>query len=161
MASPAAAAAAQEQQSRQGRVYYDKFIAWCGKSEATPSTELLMQWDAEHNLSRIKSLFGTDQDVYRVGLQALYTRFFSNYSMLRIESPSGKKVSLSPYRKTGEGIGNVGDLSSPNLTVDQLEFVRSKAKLTARNAAERLRIFKLDKEEVIGLFNEAIEEAYA
>ena len=122
MATPAVA---QETVSRR---MFDQFVTWAERKNLVPSPELFETWDVEQNHSQLREqVFGGDQEVYRAGLKALYSRYFYNLSALRMSRPDGKKgtISISPYRYVKEQSA-FADITSPKTKQAQRDFMKSK-----------------------------------
>lgn len=152
--------AKQQREERSGRRFYNTFIQWSENKGYIPSPDLLRQWDENENSSCIKKLFGSHDDIYEEGLKERYRRFFTSYSML-IVTRGSKKIKVCRFRKGAKETGRFIDFSSPSTSIAELNFARSKAHIVALNAAAKLRMFNEPKAEVVRIFSEAIEEAYA
>lgn len=139
----------------QGLKFYNKFVSWCEKGGQTPGPALFQTWDIEHNNSHVQELFGGKSEIYRAGLTALYTRYFYSYASIRFTAPDGKgSISMQPYRKSGPGVGEIGDITDPKLDAASKEYMIGRAVADLKNAAQRLKLLRMTRAQIIAHIDE-------
>jgi len=131
--------------------FYDAFIAWAEKNGEMPSPQLFEEWDAKHNHYQMKLVvFGGDAEIYRVGLTALYTRYFYNCSAMRFKRPDGSgSITVQPYRKAGKGVGSFADITSPETTKAERKFMLAKLEGLVDQLLQMIELLGMTRKELM------------
>lgn len=138
----------------QGKVYLAAYKKWCVQNQQAESGSTLKQWDIEHNLSRFRKLYSTDDDVWETGLDTIYTRILFNYTKIRANmpdaSPDDPPSVFARFVKIG---GERADRLGP-LTKEQRNYQQAKAARNLLHASNECKIAALTHKQAQKIFDQ-------
>jgi len=153
----------QQRKAFDGRDTYERFTAYCKKQDLEPNKKALMAWDEHHNHFAIRDNYGTQKDVYALGLLTLYERFLVNNCM-RI--PNGAPVKLpngATYQPTVTEHRHVGGRATQlrDITAQQLNVIRDQFRTELRQLLRTQKFFNLSAGDIRGIVADVLEETLA
>jgi hypothetical protein len=138
------------------------FSRWCAAQKMVPNAGLLESWDVRYNASALRKSFGNREDIYTVGLKALYLRWFTNHFRFSValEGPDGPRTISFQSVRVIDGASEALHLAGVRTKKRVLTELQAKQAAVIERAILRLKLFEMLPEEVLELCADTVERVY-
>jgi hypothetical protein len=157
----------QQRKAFDGRDTYERFAAYCQKSQTTLTEDILAAWDEKHNDSQIRNHYGSRKDIYQLGLKELYQRFLTSHCLkipngapVRLPSGATYQPRVNERRVIGTGVDR-SVVPLREVTNQQMGVIRDQFRTALRQLLRTQKFFNMSAADIREIVTEVLDETVA